>query len=107
MPDSCCKTVSLGCGSRDHPSNIHYTGCRHPLGRELGRHLAWLTAASLAIALLQARQRITLQQFCLIIQLYCIQIFLYFYVCLKNLAIASNHLDKTIALYSYGVEYFG
>ena len=80
MPDSCCKTVSLGCGSRDHPSNIHYTGCRHPLGRELGRHLAWLTAASLAIALLQARHRITLQHFCLIlckfIQLYYIQILL-------------------------------
>lgn len=25
VPDSCCKTVSLKCGIRDHPSNIHYT----------------------------------------------------------------------------------
>lgn len=25
VPDSCCKTPSLLCGKRDHPSNIHYT----------------------------------------------------------------------------------
>ena len=49
VPDSCCKTVNLNvfssfsfcnlfgaifkvskdCGWRDHPSNIHYTGCIH------------------------------------------------------------------------------
>ena len=45
VPDSCCKTVKLNvflhpvifsifqvskdCGWRDHPSNIHYTGCIH------------------------------------------------------------------------------
>lgn len=25
VPDSCCKTPTLLCGRRDHPSNIHYT----------------------------------------------------------------------------------
>ena len=29
VPDSCCKSPGPGCGARDHPSNIHYTGCRH------------------------------------------------------------------------------
>ena len=29
VPDSCCKTQSPGCGGRDHPSNIPYTGCAH------------------------------------------------------------------------------
>ena len=29
VPDSCCKSPAPGCGARDHPSNIHYTGCRH------------------------------------------------------------------------------
>ena len=29
VPDSCCKTQSPGCGERDHPSNIPYTGCAH------------------------------------------------------------------------------
>ena len=27
VPDSCCKTMSPGCGKRDHPSNIAYAGC--------------------------------------------------------------------------------
>jgi CD151 antigen len=27
VPDSCCKTVTERCGTRDHPSNINYTGC--------------------------------------------------------------------------------
>ena len=27
VPDSCCKSISLGCGKRDHPSNIAYAGC--------------------------------------------------------------------------------
>ena len=29
VPDSCCKSPAPGCSVRDHPSNIHYTGCRH------------------------------------------------------------------------------
>ena len=29
VPDSCCKSPGPGCGARDHPSNIHYTGCVH------------------------------------------------------------------------------
>lgn len=31
VPDSCCKTMSLGCGKSNHPSNIPYTGCVHKL----------------------------------------------------------------------------
>ncbi|XP_056639066.1 CD151 antigen-like [Diorhabda carinulata] len=27
VPDSCCKTITEGCGLRDHPSNINLEGC--------------------------------------------------------------------------------
>jgi len=53
VPDSCCKTVSPGCGWRDHPSNIQYTGCMHRFTQELSLHLRLLGSVSLAIALLQ------------------------------------------------------
>ena len=29
VPDSCCKSLTPGCGVRDHPSNIAYSGCIH------------------------------------------------------------------------------
>ena len=35
VPDSCCKTRSPGCGQRDHPSNIPYTGCAHRSVKEM------------------------------------------------------------------------
>jgi len=53
VPDSCCKTVSKDCGWRDHPSNIHYTGCIHRFTGELSFHLKLLGSVSLGIALLQ------------------------------------------------------
>lgn len=53
VPDSCCKSVSPGCGFRDHPSNIQYTGCIHRFTQELTLHLKLLGSISLGIALLQ------------------------------------------------------
>eukprot|EP00092_Neocalanus_flemingeri_P015485 GFUD01016762.1.p1 GENE.GFUD01016762.1~~GFUD01016762.1.p1 ORF type:complete len:274 (-),score=82.19 GFUD01016762.1:120-941(-) len=53
VPDSCCKTVSPGCGIRDHPSNIPYTGCIHRFSAELSQHLVLVGSVSLGIALLQ------------------------------------------------------
>jgi len=53
VPDSCCKTRSPGCGLRDHPSNIPYTGCRHRFSAELSQHWVVVGSASLCIALLQ------------------------------------------------------
>lgn len=53
VPDSCCKTVSQGCGVRDHPSNIPYTGCLHRFTSELTLHLFLVGSISLGIALLQ------------------------------------------------------
>lgn len=53
VPDSCCKTVSPGCGVRDHPSNIAYTGCIHRFSASLSLHLVLVGTTSLGIALLQ------------------------------------------------------
>lgn len=53
VPDSCCKTVNPGCGVRDHPSNIAYTGCIHRFSTELSQHLLMVGSISLCLALLQ------------------------------------------------------
>jgi hypothetical protein len=53
VPDSCCKTESPGCGTRDHPSNIPYTGCRHRFSDQLTQHLLLLGLVSLGLAMLQ------------------------------------------------------
>jgi len=53
VPDSCCKSPSVGCGLRDHPSNIHYTGCRHSFQQEISSHLVYVCGISVCIALLQ------------------------------------------------------
>jgi len=53
VPDSCCKTISPGCGWRDHPSNIQYTGCLHRFSHELRLHLKLVGCISVGIALLQ------------------------------------------------------
>lgn len=52
-PDSCCKSPSPGCGVRDHPSNIHYTGCRHRFFDEVSEHLVYVSCISVCIAVLQ------------------------------------------------------
>jgi len=53
VPDSCCKTLSPGCGARDHPSNIPYTGCIHRFSDQLSDHLLLLGVVSMGLALLQ------------------------------------------------------
>jgi len=52
-PDSCCKSPSPGCGIRDHPSNIHYTGCRHRFFDEVLEHLVYVSCIAVCIAVLQ------------------------------------------------------
>jgi len=52
-PDSCCKTPTPGCGVRDHPSNIHYTGCRHRLFDQVTEQLVYVSCVSVGIAVLQ------------------------------------------------------
>merc|ERR1719219_3348124 len=53
VPSSCCKSPSVGCGLRDHPSNIHYTGCRHRFQQEISSHLVYVCGISVCTALLQ------------------------------------------------------
>lgn len=53
VPDSCCKTEGLGCGVRDHPSNIYYTGCIHKLSDTVRNHLGYLTISGLGLCILQ------------------------------------------------------
>merc|ERR1719219_914302 len=53
VPSSCCKSPGAGCGVRDHPSNIHYTGCRHAFQQEISSHLVYVCGLSVCIALLQ------------------------------------------------------
>lgn len=53
VPDSCCKTTSEGCGRRNHPSNIYYTGCIYKLADEVKEHLIILGAVGLGICVLQ------------------------------------------------------
>ncbi|TRY73842.1 hypothetical protein TCAL_13621 [Tigriopus californicus] len=53
VPDSCCKTMSDACGMSDHPSNIPYTGCRHPMAAQIQSHLVLLGITGIGCALLQ------------------------------------------------------
>ena len=53
MPHTCCKTPSPGCGERDHPSNIEYSGCRVRLAAQLAAEFGLVSRLSLAVALLQ------------------------------------------------------
>lgn len=53
VPDSCCKTEGSGCGMRDHPSNIYYTGCIHKLSDTVRNHLGYLTISGLGLCILQ------------------------------------------------------
>jgi len=51
VPDSCCKTESVMCGARDHPSNIYYTGCADKLSQLVGDHLLLIGSIALVICL--------------------------------------------------------
>lgn len=55
VPDSCCKTPTEGCGSRDHPSNIYKVegGCIMKLEEFLLSQLHILGAVGIGVACLQ------------------------------------------------------
>jgi len=53
VPDSCCITPSQGCGLRDHPSNIRYTGCIEQVARIAEDHLVVIGAVVLGICAIQ------------------------------------------------------
>ncbi|XP_015509653.1 CD151 antigen [Neodiprion pinetum] len=53
VPDSCCKTPSLLCGRRDHPSNIQYTGCIYKFLETTKDHLIILGAVGLGLSVLE------------------------------------------------------
>ncbi|XP_045927754.1 tetraspanin-11 isoform X1 [Micropterus dolomieu] len=55
VPDSCCKTVTLYCGKRDHPSNIYKVegGCITKLEQFLADHLLVIGAVGIGVACLQ------------------------------------------------------
>jgi len=53
VPDSCCITVSPGCGVRDHPSNVRYTGCIERVARIAEEHLIVIGAVALGICAIQ------------------------------------------------------
>ena len=53
VPDSCCKTLSVMCGVRDHPSNIFYTGCAYKLSQLVGDHLLLIGSIALVICLVE------------------------------------------------------
>ncbi|KAM4039102.1 tetraspanin-11-like [Anomaloglossus baeobatrachus] len=55
VPDSCCKTMTLSCGERDHPSNIYKVegGCMTILEKFIQEHLLLIGAVSIGIACFQ------------------------------------------------------
>ena len=53
VPDSCCKTWSVMCGVRDHPSNVFYTGCAYKLSQLVGDHLLLIGSIALVICLVE------------------------------------------------------
>ncbi|XP_031561327.1 CD151 antigen-like isoform X2 [Actinia tenebrosa] len=53
VPDSCCKTPSLKCGKRDHPSNIYREGCIWELTILFKEHLLILGSVMIGISFLQ------------------------------------------------------
>ncbi|XP_078098795.1 tetraspanin-11 isoform X2 [Sander vitreus] len=55
VPDSCCKTITLHCGKRDHPSNIYKVegGCITKLEQFLAEHLLIIGAVGIGVACLQ------------------------------------------------------
>ncbi|GAB6031816.1 hypothetical protein CHUAL_010218 [Chamberlinius hualienensis] len=53
VPDSCCKTRSLYCGARNHPSNINERSCISKFEGIIREHLVLLGAIGLGICLVQ------------------------------------------------------
>ncbi|CAG9792158.1 unnamed protein product [Diatraea saccharalis] len=52
VPDSCCKTVNTRCGTRDHPSNIHYNGCIRQFTDHIRDHLIILAAVGVGMSVI-------------------------------------------------------
>ncbi|KAM9311300.1 tetraspanin-11-like [Gastrophryne carolinensis] len=55
VPDSCCKSMTVKCGRRDHPSNIYKVegGCMTKLEEFIQDHLLLIGAVSVGIACYQ------------------------------------------------------
>lgn len=55
VPDSCCKSITEGCGNRDHPSNIYKVegGCITKLENFILDHLKIIGAVGVGIACVQ------------------------------------------------------
>jgi CD151 antigen len=53
VPDSCCKTISVGCGYRNHPSNIYYDGCAKSFENTIQDHLIIVGAVGLGVCIVQ------------------------------------------------------
>ncbi|XP_060031843.1 CD151 antigen isoform X2 [Erinaceus europaeus] len=53
VPDSCCKTLTPGCGTRDHASNIYKGGCISKLETFIQEHLQVIGAVGLGVACVQ------------------------------------------------------
>ncbi|XP_044748021.1 CD151 antigen-like [Coccinella septempunctata] len=53
VPDSCCKTITTGCGVRDHPSNINYDGCLDKMEEEMKNGLITMILLGLGVGLTQ------------------------------------------------------
>jgi len=53
VPDSCCKTVTTGCGVRKHPSNIYYDGCIDKFGPILKEYTLILGSVALGFSIVE------------------------------------------------------
>lgn len=53
VPDSCCKTITTGCGIRDHPSNIFYDGCLEKMEDEMKNGLMTIIFVGLSVGVSQ------------------------------------------------------
>nr|XP_024215897.1 CD151 antigen-like [Halyomorpha halys] len=53
VPDSCCKSMSEGCGKSQHPSNIPYTGCVHKFTFDLQDQLVIMCAVGLGFSVIE------------------------------------------------------
>nr|XP_023027314.1 CD151 antigen-like isoform X2 [Leptinotarsa decemlineata] len=49
VPDSCCKTITLGCGKRDHPSNINPEGCMEIIVQKIQSNFWLICAVTLGV----------------------------------------------------------
>ncbi|XP_014241297.1 CD151 antigen-like [Cimex lectularius] len=52
VPDSCCKSMSFGCGASSHPSNIPYSGCIHKFSEVLMQQLVIICAVGLGLSVI-------------------------------------------------------